>query len=103
MVESLNCLFLALARQGRDTTGRQHHLVEQALGSESAELARLYVGEAQLAELVVQAEQAAEAQLGTVFQMPLDPDAEYLRVFGVKLKQLMKEPCGGDLEAPRGR
>jgi hypothetical protein len=57
----------------------------------------------QLAEIVVRAEQAAEAQLCTVFQMPIQQAAEFSRVFAVKLKQLMKEPCGGDLEAPRGR
>jgi hypothetical protein len=57
----------------------------------------------QLAEIVVRAEQAAEDQLCTVFQMPRHQPAEFSHVFAVKLKQLMKEPCGGDLEAPRGR
>jgi hypothetical protein len=65
-------------------------------------LARLYVGEMQLAEIIVRAEQAAEAHLCTVFQMPLHQTAEFSNVFAIKLKQLMKEPCGGDLEAPRG-
>ena len=81
--------------------GRLYSLLEQALGCEGAELARMYVGEAELADIVVRAEQAAEAQLCTVFQMPLAQDAEFSRVFAVKLKQFMKESCGGDLEAPR--
>lgn len=63
----------------------------------------MYVGEPQLADIVARAEQAAEAQLATVFQLPLDHDVEFFHVFAAKLKQLMKEPCGGDLEAPRGR
>jgi|ERR1700732_726826 hypothetical protein len=91
------------AGRGRNTTGRQYHLLEDALGCEGAELARIYVGEVQLAEIVVRAEQAAEDQLCTVFQMPRHQPAEFSHVFAVKLKQLMKEPCGGDLEAPRGR
>jgi hypothetical protein len=90
------------AGRGRNTTGRQHHLLEHALGCEGAELARIYVGEMQLTEIVVRAEQAAEAQLCTVFQMPVQQAAEFSHAFAVKLKQLMKEPCGGDLEAPRG-
>ena len=73
------------------------------MGCEGAELALLYVGERQLGEIAARAEQAAKAQISTVFQMPLEPDAEFSRVFAVKLKQLMKDPCGGDLEAPRGR
>jgi hypothetical protein len=63
----------------------------------------MYVGETQLADIVVRAEQAAEAQLSRVIQMPLDHQVEFSHVFAIKLKQLMKEPCGGDLEAPRGR
>jgi len=63
----------------------------------------MYVGEIQLADILARAEQAAEAQLSTVFQLPLDRQGEFSRAFAVKLKQLMKEPCGGDLEAPRGR
>lgn len=89
--------------RGYKTTGRHQSLLEQALGCESAELARLYVGEIQLADIVDRAEQAAQAQLRTVFQLRLDQQAEFERVFAVKLKQFMKEPCGGDLEAPRIR
>lgn len=63
----------------------------------------MYVGEAQLAAFAVRAEQAAEAQLSTIYQIPLDRDGEFTRVFAVKLKQLLREPCGGDLEAPRVR
>lgn len=85
-----------------NTTGRQQDLLEQALGCESAELARLYASEMQLAEIIGRAEQAAEALLSTVFQMPIHQTAEFSSVFAIKLKQLMKEPCGGDLEAPRG-
>jgi len=85
------------------TTGRCQTLLEDALGSEGAELARLYLGDTQVANLVEDAEEAASAQLRTTFQMPLDQRAEFSRVFAIKLKQLMKEPCGGDLEAPRAR
>jgi hypothetical protein len=63
----------------------------------------LYIGETQIAELVDLAEQATDAQLGTVFAAPRDHHAEFSWVFSVKLKQLMQEFCGGDLEAPRGR
>jgi hypothetical protein len=62
----------------------------------------MYVGETQLVDIVMRAEQAAEAQLSTVFQIPLDHYVEFSHVFAAKLKQLMKAPCGGDLEAPRG-
>ena len=73
------------------------------MGHESAELAQMYAGETRLVDIILQAEQAAEAQLCTVFQMPLEQHAEFSRVFAVKLKQLMRESCGGDLEAPRIR
>ena len=89
--------------RGYKTTGRHQSLLEQALGCEGAELARLYVGDIQLADIVDRAEQAAQAQLCRVFQLPLDQQAEFARVFAVKLKQFMKEPCGGDLDAPRVR
>jgi len=61
----------------------------------------MYVGET-LADIVLRAEQAAGAQLSTVFEMPLDHPVEYAHVFAIKLEQL-KAPCGGDLEVPRGR
>jgi hypothetical protein len=71
-------------------------LIDHALGHESAELARMYLGEDAVARMAAAAVQLAGAQAGINGQS----DAAFRVEFGILLKLLLNLATGGRPEAP---
>jgi hypothetical protein len=71
-------------------------LVDHALGRESAELARMYLGEGAVTRMAVAAEQLASAQAGVNGRS----EAAFRVEFGIQLKLLLNLATGGRPEAP---
>ena len=80
---------------------RLQDLVAEALGPESTELARIYVGEGALATMAETAEVLAQAQLKSNDPAGGVQTMDFRRAFAQHLQLLLALAGGGDASSPK--